>query len=66
MVGKGVKLKDVIFHIVHLLLLPSSSPSSLIRNSIVVLGQFCTVVDSGGKMCNVILKSLLTLFHIEK
>ena len=31
--------------------------------------KFCTVVNFGGKMCNVILKSLLTLyfqFHIEK
>ena len=65
MVDKGVKIKDVIFDIVHLLLLDT-------RNSITTLGQnlkFCTVVDSGGKICNVILKSLLTLyfqFHIEK
>ena len=42
------------------------------RNSITILGlnlKFCTVVDSGAKMCNVLLKSLLTLyfqFHIEK
>ena len=63
---KGVKLNDVIFHIVHLLLRLNSC------NSITTQGQnlkFCTVVDSGGKMCNVILKSLLTLyfqFHIEK
>ena len=31
--------------------------------------KFCTVVDFGGRVCNVILKSLLTLyfqFHIEK
>ena len=69
MVGKGVKLDDVIFHIVHLLLLLLSLDT---RNSITIQGQslnFCTVVDSGGKMCNIILKSLLTLyfqFHIEK
>ena len=69
MVGKGVKLDDVIFHIVHHLLLLLRLDT---RNSITILGlnlKFCTVVDSGGKMCNVILKSLLTLyfqFHIEK
>ena len=51
MVGKGVKLKDVIFHIVHLLLLLLLNT----RNSITILGQnlkFCTVVDFGGKMCS--------------
>ena len=68
MVGKGVKLKDVIFHIVLLLLLLLFNT----RNSITIPClnlKFCTVVDFGGKMCNIILKSLLTLyfqFHIEK
>ena len=70
MVGKGVKLQDVIFHIVHLHLLLLLWLDS--RNSLTILAhnlEFCTVVDSGGKMCNVLLKSLLTLyfqFHIEK
>ena len=52
----------------------SSSPSPPFNshNSQTILGRnlkICTVVDFGGRMCNVILKCLLTLyfqFHIEK